>query len=369
MLKKNLFFSLFAGLLLLTACAPEESAAKAKDIPKMVLADGEYEKVPLEKNDVILKLIQNSVENIEKPEDAPKVIKNNLDKVTKLIKQACTEGEKPNIILLHEFPLTGYIYGNRTEKLSISLKIPGPESDAISLLAKEYDTYIIFGSYAQDADWPGHVLSLTTVIGRNGEIVKKVWKPRNIKRFYSSFEITTTTVEGVKDRFREKYGVMEEFPVIRTEYGNIAVSTAQLDPFVFAAFAMQGAEIFLRTSTMFFENDVINMSMINNVFSAMANIPAESKYGGNSMVVSPFGEVIARMDRTSEGVLEATLPMAKFRKGRKLPQFSLDLTRDVFDQFEEEVPANHLDIPEIELPKDGREMKALIDSKSRWLNQ
>lgn len=368
MLKKTVCLSLFAGFLLVTACTPQSKPAEANE-PRMVMTDGEYEKVPLEKDEVILKLIQNSVDNIEKPEDAPKVIKSNLDKVTKLIKQACTEGEKPNIILLHEFPLTGYIYGNRTEKLSISLKIPGPESDVISALAKEYDTYIIFGSYAQDEEWPGHVLSLTTVIGRNGEIVKKVWKPRNIKRFYSSFEITTTTVEGVKDRFREKYGIAEEFPIIRTEYGNIAVSTAQLDPFVFAAFAMEGAEMFLRTSTMFFENDVTNMSMINNVFSAMANIPGESKYGGNSMVVSPFGEVIARMDRTSEGVLTAKLPMAKFREGRKLPQFSLDLTRDIFDQFEEEIPANHLDLPENELPQDGVAMKALLDGKSRWLNK
>ena len=36
---------------------------------------------------------------------------------------------------------------------------------------------------------------------------------------------------------------LQEFPVLQTEYGNIAVSTVQLDPFVYAAFAMRGVEI------------------------------------------------------------------------------------------------------------------------------
>lgn len=356
--------------IVLAACSVAAYAGNKVVAPvkKMVMSKGDYEKVTLEKDEIVLKLIQNSVENINTPEDAERVIAANLKKIGEMITQACTEGEKPDIILLHEFPLSGYVYGTRNDKLSISLEIPGKESAMISELAQKYDTYIIFGSYAKDKDWPGHILSLTTIIGRDGEIVEKVWKPKNIKRFYSTFEITTTTVEGVKDKFREKYGVEKEFPVIRTEFGNIAVSTVQLDPFVYAAYAMKGAEIFLRTSTMFFESDVLSMSMINDVYSAMANIPGESIYAGNSMVVSPFGEVIGRLDRQNDGILTAKIPIAEFRKGRKVPQFSLEMTKDIFEQFEEEIPANHLDLPEAELPQDGKEMKKLLDDKSRWIN-
>ena len=41
------------------------------------------------------------------------------------------------------------------------------------------------------------VMTTTTIL--LAVVAKKVWKPRNIKRFYSTFEITTTTVEKVKE--------------------------------------------------------------------------------------------------------------------------------------------------------------------------
>ncbi|MEC7988265.1 MAG: nitrilase-related carbon-nitrogen hydrolase, partial [Myxococcota bacterium] len=279
------------------------------------------------------------------------------------------EGDKPDILLFHEFPLTGYVYGDRDNKLRFALEIPGPESDSFALLAKECDTYVVFGAYAKDPAWPKHILSLTTIIDRKGEITKKVWKARNIKRFYSTFEITTTTVEGVQDRFREQYGIADAFPVIQTEFGNIAVSTVQLDPLVFNAYAMQGAEIILRTATLFFQNDVTYTAMVNNVYSAMANIPYDSPYGGGSLIVSPDGEILSQHpERLEEGIVSATIPIAQFRKNRRLPQYSVDLTRAIFQQYREEIPPNHLDIPEAKLPRDGKEMKALLDERSRWLS-
>lgn len=342
--------------------------AQKRHAPLMVHADGSYETVSLEKDELVLKLIQNDVKNAKSVEEAPKIFAENLEHVKNLIIESCTTGEKPDIVLLHEFPITGYLSGSRKDKVQMAMEIPGPESDAIAALAKQCDAYIIFGSYAVDAEWPDHILSLTTIIGRDGKIVKKVWKPRNIKRFYSTFEITTTTVESVRKKFLEKYGAEEEFPVIKTEFGNIAVSTAQLDPLVFAAFSMKGAEIILRTSTYFFEADVISTAMYHNVYSAMSNIPGDSKYGGNSMVVSPDGEVMGRLDNNSEGILTSKIPIAKFREGRKLPQYSIELTKSIFDQYKEEIPMDHMDIPAADLPQSGKEMKTFLDRLSRWLN-
>lgn len=335
-------------------------------VPTMVNADGTYDTIPLEKEDLVLKIIQNSVKNVGSIVDADSIITDNLGKVKQLIEEVCTTGEKPNMVLLHEFPLTGYLYGTRDDKVQMALEIPGKESDELSALAKQYDTYIIFGSYAIDPEWPDHILSLTTIIARDGSILKKIWKPRNIKRFYSTFEITTTTVESVRERFIEKYGVEEELPVIKTEFGNIAVSTVQLDPLVFAAFAMKGAEIILRTSTLFFESDVICMAMSNNVFSAMSNIPGKSEYGGQSMVVSPDGKIMSQLDKENDGVLTAIIPIAKFRENRKLPQYSVELTKAIFNQYQEEIPNNHMDLPSSELPQNGKAMKALLDRLSVW---
>lgn len=332
----------------------------------LVQTDGTYPTHPLEKTEITLKLIQNSVKNITTISEADTIIQQNLDHVTELILKACSSGEQPDIILLHEFPLTGYLSGDRQDKMQMALQIPGSQSDVLAGLARDCDTYIIFGSYATDPEWPAHILSLTTIIDRQGKIVKKVWKPRNIKRFYAEFEITTTTVESVRERFIRQYGIDDEFPVIQTEFGNIAVSTAQLDPLVFAAFAMKGAEIILRTSTYFFESDVIATALSNNVYSAMSNIPGKPPYGGNSMVVSPNGQVMARLDHQNEGILTTKIPIAKFRHGRKLPQYSVELTRSIFNQYREEIASDHLDLPIEKLPKNGKQMKTYLDEISRW---
>ena len=45
------------------------------------------------------------------------------------------------------------------------------------------------------------------------------------------------------------------------------------------------------------------------------------------------------------------------------------MVRPVFDQFVDESPLNHLDMPVNELPQTGEAMKALIDTTSRWLEQ
>ena len=342
-------------------------ANSSVNFPQLVSRTGDYKTVPLAIDDVVLKVIQSKADPIKDFGQVDARVAENLKHVVELGRKACSEGPKPNILLFHEFPFTGYVYGGREQKLAISLEIPGHESDAMAELAQECDAYVIFGSYAKDADWPGHVLSLTTVIDRTGVIIKKVWKPRNIKRFYSSFEISTTTVESVRERFRAKYGVEEELPVIRTEYGNIAVSTAQLDPLVFAAFAMQGAEIILRTATLYFETDAIQTAMVNNVYSAMANITHKSKYGGRSMIVAPNGKILAQeTSNLKEAIVTAEIPIKKFRTSRKLPQYTTEFTQHIFDQYQAEIPMNHLDLPAESLPKNGKDMKKLLDNLSRW---
>ncbi len=50
------------------------------------------------------------------------------------------------------------------------------------------------------------------------------------------------------------------------------------------------------------------------------------------------------------------------------PVKPLEIVQPVFDQYRQEVPLNHLDLPPEEMPQTGEEMKALLDGKSRWLN-
>ena len=338
--------------------------------PVLVRADGSYPTVPLAKDSVVLKVLQTTVDSLS---DFPTIadgLEHNLKHMEAMAEKACTTGKKPDFLLYHEFPLTGYSGGSRSDKLKYTVKVPGPETERLGKIAKDCDTYLVFGTYATDDDWPGHILSINAVIGRDGKLVKAFWKSRNIKRIYPDTEITTTTIEAVRDKYRALYGPEEEFPVLQTEYGNIAVSTVQMDPFIFAAFAMRGTEIMIRTATLFAEDDVLAMARINNFYSTMTNIafPLSDQYrAGESVIVDPKGNILAKDPSVDQdGIIEAEIPIAEFRKGRKIPNYALDMVQPVFEQYVQEFPLNHMDLPREKLPETGREMKALMEGVSRW---
>ncbi|MGI9257960.1 MAG: nitrilase-related carbon-nitrogen hydrolase [Gammaproteobacteria bacterium] len=328
----------------------------------------------LEKDVVVVKVVQNGVKNLQDFDSVEEGLAYNLEHMISFVNRACSDGKKPDFLLFNEFPLTGYSSGAREEKLKFTLTIPGAETERLGEVAKECDTYIIFGSYARDDDWPGHILSINTVIGRDGTVVKKFWKTRNVKRLGPDTEIPTTTIESVRDEYRARYGIDEEFPVLQTEFGNIAVSTVQLDPFVFVAFAMRGTEIMFRTSTLFSPTDVKATALYNRFYSAMSNItfPPDSdwaSYGGGSLIVDPSGKAMAEDESNNESIIEAEIPIAEFRRNRRIPRYPLEVVAPVYDQYQQEVPLNHMMMPAGELPQTGEAMKELIDRESRWLNQ
>ena len=344
-------------------------------LSRLVDADGSYQTIPLEKDVVTLAVIQTGINSLQDFQDPKVGLEQNLDHMIEMGESACAQIPKPDFLLYHEFPLTGYSSGSRTEKLKYTIQVPGPETLELGRLAKKCDAYLIFGSYATDSNWPQHILSINAVIGRNGELRKAYWKSRNIKRIYPDREIPTTTIEAVRDKYRKMYGIDEEFPIVRTEFGNIAVSTVQADPFIFAAFAMKGVEIMLRTATLFDESDVRAMSWSNNFYSAMANItlPLGGPYsdrGGKSIITAPNGDLLAKHPSThEEGIITAQIPIAEFRKNRTIPHYALDMVDEVFDQYNQEIPMNHLDMKPEDLPETGEAMKSYFDQISRYLNR
>lgn len=362
-----------SALALTAACATagpgSETAETAEPGFLYVQPDGSYETVPLEKDVITLKVMQTTVKNLSDYPTIEEGLEGNLAHMKAMADKACSTGNKPDILLYHEFPLTGYSSGTRTEKLKYTVQMPGPETEFLGEIAKECDTYIVFGSYATDDDWPGHILSLNGVINTDGELVERFWKTRNIKRLYPDREITTTTIESVRSRYREMYGPEAEFPVVRTEFGNIAVSTVQFDPFVFAAYSMRGTEIMLRTATLFADYDVMATAAQNNFYSAMANIAFDipGYTAGESLIVDDWGKVLAQSEsQTEDDIIEAQIPIAEFRKNRRIPNFAIDVTMPVIEQYVQEFPVDHMDVPRAELPETGAAMKALMERASRF---
>lgn len=53
--------------------------------------------------------------------------------------EPCAQENKPDIPLYHEFPLTGYIYGEHLVKLTQAITVLRPETDALGGLVRSCD--------------------------------------------------------------------------------------------------------------------------------------------------------------------------------------------------------------------------------------
>jgi predicted amidohydrolase len=306
------------------------------------------------------------------PANPEKGRRENLDHMLKLITNAQEWNPPSDILLFHEFPITGFSYDwTRKDILRLSIDLPGPETEELGKAAKKYNCYIVFGSYAREKDWPGHVLSITTIIGPDGQIVDKHWKVRNIMGVFrigqSPIELMTSTIYNCLDRYIEMYGADAVIPVTRTPLGNICTGAMQREPELFRAMALKGGELFLRTATgSFIPGDMQMNSVYHRVYTAVCNNAVspgnqffeEPGGAGGSAIYDPNGTAIAMARNEFEQLVAANIPIKSFRASHKLPDFAWDLYAPVYSQYVRKYPPNKF---ANKLPADLREA-------GEWLN-
>lgn len=333
--------------------------------------DGTYDAAPLAKNALTLGVVQARVRSFEAA-NAKQGLRDNLNHFLELVDKAFYFGPRPDILFFHEFPITGWRKWTRKEILSFALELPGEETEAISKKAREYGCYIVFGTYAKDKDWTNHVLSITTIIDPKGEIVGKHWKARNIKGVFPGFELFTTTIYDVLDRYIEMYGADAVVPVTRTPYGNISTSSTQGEPELIRAMAMKGAEIVLRTASGGFNPlDMQASAYYNNVYVALANnaySPDNPGFyddagSGGCAIYAPDGTAIGKTDTKFETLVTARIPIADFRQTHRQPVVHSELYLPVFEKYRSNYPPNLFTAYQ---PEDLTDAKTYLTSKSRW---
>ncbi len=336
--------------------------------------DGTYPCVALTKPAVRLAAVQSRVRAVDIG-NLERTKRENLDHLLELIDAAQGWGGPKDILFFHEFPITGYSdRWDRKQALRAAIEIPGPETEAVAKKAREYGCYIVFGSYARDNDWPDHLLSITSVIDPKGVLVGRDWKARNIKGLFQGFELFTTTIYDVLDRYIEMYGSDAVIPVIQTPLGNIATSSVQREPELFRCMAMKGAEIILRTATGGFTAEDIKMtSVYNNVYTAVCNnavspnnpgFVEDAGSSGGTTIFGPQGEVLAAANSEHETIVTTTVPIEDFRNRRRLPQVHMDLYRPVLDAYRNRYPPN---LFLSYLPTDGRDSARYLKDKAVWV--
>lgn len=335
-------------------------------------SDGTYETVPLVKDTVTLSVVQTRVQAVD-AKSPQKGLKDNLAHMLKAIDKVFHWNAPSDIVQFHEFPITGFDIWTREECLKLSIEVPGEQTEAIGKKAKQYGCYIAFGSYAVDPDWPGHVLSLTTIVGPDGEVADKHWKARNIKGVFPGIELYTTTIYDVLDEYIEMYGLDAVIPVTRTPVGNISTSSIQREPELFRCFAMKGAEIMLRTASGgFSEIDVQACAMYNGIYTTICNnaiSPGNPNFfedagasSGGSMIIGPRGEELARA-KEQETAISARIPLAQYRKRHRQPFVHKALYMPVFERYQNAYAPNLFSQYQ---PTDLYDAKAYLKDKSVW---
>jgi predicted amidohydrolase len=355
------------------ALAPPAPAAAQPAAVSVPENGRQYARVPLRKDTITISAVQSRIRAVDAGAPA-KGIRANLDHMLELIDKAQYYGGQKDLLCFHEFPLQGWNPWDRAELERLAIEIPGAESEEIAARARKYGCYIQFGAYVRDRDWPGHVLSITSVIGPKGELVARDWKARNIVGVFPGFELVTTTVYNVLDRYIEMYGEDAVVPVHRTDIGNIATSSTQLEPELFRVMALKGAELLLRTASGGFSpEDVAMVSRYNQVYSVMVNnavSPGNPNFmddpGGNSGgtgIWGPRGEVLARADSKFEQDVVARIPIAQYRASHKIPDLHLPLYAAAFSRY---VPRFAPGLFSAYQPTDLRDAKRYLDEKDRW---
>jgi len=338
----------------------------------LIAADGSYDTVPLRKDNITIMAVQSRVVPVS-VENATAMKRDNLNHMLDLIDAAATWMGPKDLIQFHEFPITGFSHlWTRDDLLNVAIEIPGVETEAVAARAKRYGCYIVFGSYAVDPDWPRHVLSITTIIGPDGSIVDKHWKLRNIKGLFAGFEVITTTIFDVLDQYTEMYGRDAVMPVTRTDIGNLATTATQYEPELIRAFAMKGTEIMLRSATSGADPiDVRSGAMHNDMYTTLVNNSISHNPGpffedvrsGGTAIYGPKGEELDIANSVNETGVMARIPIADFRKNRRIPRLHPSLYNDLYNQYQEAYPPN---LMSSDLPNDGFSAAKFLKDKSRW---
>lgn len=341
----------------------------------MVRPDGTYPTAKLRQDVIAAAVVQTRVQGVNGANPGPD-IRRNLDYFLECIDIAQGYGGKNDLLLFHEFPITGFSEWTRDQHYRLSLEVPGPEIEEAAKKAKQYNCYIVFGTYAKDTvDWPGHILHLMVMAKPDGTVVKH-WKQRNVRGMFPGSEQYTSVIYDVYDRFVEMYGMDAVIPVERTDIGNIAMSAVQFEPELFRCMAFKGAEIMCRVATGGFEFDDMRLtSYHNSVYTLICNNSVSTQgrnpgffeataFGGpgRSAIFAPRGVELCKAGpfETKE---VARIPIAEFRARHRIPDLHLHLYRPVFDQYRERYDHSlYLEY----MPKDKRDAFRYFQEKSRW---
>ncbi len=349
------------------------AASAAQGDSKVSVHDkGKYQMVPLRRDALRVTAVQSIIRAVRDTKNPARELKANVDHMIDLVDAANGFPGPQDLICFHEQPIMGWNPWTLEEALRVAIEVPGPETEALGQKARQYGCYISFGTYAKDKDWPGHLLLNGILIGPDGKVVANHWKTNNSRGFKPGWDIFTTSIYDVLDRYREMYGEDAVLPIARTDIGNISCSITPGQPDVMRAHAMKGMEIRLSSSSGGYSlEDTQMISLYNRIWTVVCNnsiSPEQPGFpefsgSGDTAIFGANGRIAARARSFNEEFVTTVIPMAEFRRTRSIADVPIEMLMPVYSKF---VPRNGPNAQASYVPKTSEEASKHFNSKRNW---
>jgi predicted amidohydrolase len=246
-------------------------------------------------------------------------IAENSRRAVELVRQ-CVAATGAELVVLPESVTTGFTPGLPADELwDLVSELPGPVLDPFSALAAELGVHLVLGTYERGPE-RGVVYNAAVVLGPAGELlgVYRKTHPFGTERADRGGWVTPGEDTLVVDTELGRIGVIICFDGDYPELSRIT--------------AIQGAEIICRPSALLRSADLWELTnraraYDNHVFVVGCNAtgvdPAGVIYFGNSMIVTPIAEVIARAashECWTAARLNPDTAMSSMTPGSSVPQ-------------------------------------------------
>lgn len=249
----------------------------------------------------------------------------NIDHASAMVRAAVRE-HGSRLVLLPEFCLHGITPGRSVaDWVAASIRMPGPETDRLSVVAVETGAYVGGCSFEFIPEFPGRYWNTAFLIAPSGDIVLKH------RKLYAM--TSKTRPSDVYSEWVQRYGPESLFPVVDTPLGRLGFLIAREThwPEMARALALRGAEVFLNTMGSRIVLDPATGGHVVRQVRAYENIAylAAANYGpflgvsGSAgvprmyaEVVDYEGRVIARAVTYDETMVTAEIDLQALRRRR-----------------------------------------------------
>ncbi|MGO8957627.1 MAG: carbon-nitrogen hydrolase family protein [Streptosporangiaceae bacterium] len=247
------------------------------------------------------------------------VIEANTARALALV-EACVAATRAELVVLPESVTTGFTTGTDPLTLwDLVSEIPGPVVEPFLRVANELGIYLVAGSYERGST-RGVVHNAAVLAGPSGDLlgVYRKTHPFGTERADRGGWVTPGDDICVADTSFGRIGLIICFD---GDYPELARITA-----------IRGAEIICRPSALLRSADLWELTnraraYDNHVYMIGANAtgtdPAGTIYFGNSMIVTPIAEVVARAASHEcwiSATLDPTTAMSALTPGSSVPQ-------------------------------------------------